>query len=174
MEPLNNGWSDISLLFVEDDPLVRGVIWLVLTHKFTGMDIHTAENGEVGLELFKKHNPHIVLTDINMPVMDGIRMATEIRALKPDAAIIVLTACRDEGCLLDAIKAGVNHFVLKPISNKLLVAAIEDCIERISLERQVESQKEYIRRLSAEMARRPLKKAWPLPLTYKRKVKGER
>ncbi len=51
--------------------------------KFPDVELYTAENGKAGLDIFHEHAPDIVITDINMPVMDGIKMATEIKAAPP-------------------------------------------------------------------------------------------
>lgn len=128
METQNDSGSDFSLLYVEDDHLIRKSISLLLLRKFPKLKIHTAENGKTGLELFKKQNPCIVLTDINMPLMNGIRMATEILALKPDAAIIVCSAYSDAKYLSDAYKIGISRYILKPIDLRLLFEVIEDCM----------------------------------------------
>ena len=52
-----------------------GMLCTVIRRKFPDAAIYLAENGRIGVELFKKHTPDIVITDINMPVMDGIEMA---------------------------------------------------------------------------------------------------
>lgn len=145
MNLLNKKAAGYSLLYVEDDPLVRRAVWLLLKIHFPGMEIHLAENGQVGLELFIRHNPNIVLTDLNMPVMDGIVMATEILALKTDAKIIVLSACSDENCLADVFNIGVSRIVSKPIMTNHLFEAIEGCLSRNQQKNAVEMQTEYSR-----------------------------
>jgi len=128
MNLLNKIAAGYSLLYVEDDPLVRRAVWLLLKIHFPGMEIHLAENGQVGLDLFNKHNPNIVLTDLSMPVMDGIMMVTEILALNAYAKIILLTACSDESSMADLLNSGVSRIVTKPITTNLLFEAIEDCL----------------------------------------------
>ena len=53
-----------------------------LSIKYPGLNVHTAGNGAEGLEVFRRHRPEIVITDISMPVMDGIRMAREIKCAR--------------------------------------------------------------------------------------------
>jgi len=128
MNFLNKKASGYSLLYVEDDLLVRRAVWLLLKIHFPGMEIHLAENGQVGLNMFHKYNPHIVMTDINMPVMNGIIMATQILALNTDAKIIILTAFSEESSMVDLLNSGVSRIVTKPITTNLLFEAIEDCL----------------------------------------------
>lgn len=155
MNPSRRGNSDISILYVEDDSMARGFLSKAIAVKYPAMKVYTAENGETGLKLFKKHKPDIILTDISMPVMDGIRMAREIKALKSDANIIVITAHSETHYLLDTIKIGLLRYVLKPIDVELLFEAIDDCLVRINLERQVEKQNEHIRKLSSAVEQGP-------------------
>jgi PAS domain S-box-containing protein len=126
-----------------------------IAKKLPSVILHTAENGAVGLEFFKEHNPDIVLTDICMPVMDGIQMARSIRALNSSANIIVTTAISDTHYLLDSFKIGVSRYVLKPIDIHKLFEAMDDCIARIVLERQVKEQNDFIRKLSSAVEQSP-------------------
>lgn len=155
MEPDTNGASEISILYVEDDLTTRDLICTIIRLKFPGLHLLSAANGQSGLELYREHRPDIVLTDISMPVMDGIRLASEIRALNRDANIILITAHSDTRYLLNAIKMGINRYVLKPIDNVKLFEAIEDSVSRITLERQVRKQSEYICKLSRAVEQSP-------------------
>lgn len=154
MEPLQSADFRLSLLYVEDEPEIRELLRGVLVRKFPHMEIHTAENGMAGLELFRERRPDIILTDIRMPVLDGIQMARGIREENSTASIIVISACSETDYLLEAIKMGISRYVLKPINHKLLFEAIDDCATRIIRERQVKAQNELIRRLNEELEQR--------------------
>ncbi|MRR07979.1 MAG: response regulator, partial [Deltaproteobacteria bacterium] len=142
------------LLYVEDEPEIRELLRDVLVRKYPKLDIYTAENGLAGLELFREHRPDIVLTDIRMPVMDGIQMSRGIREEDSAASIIIISACSETDYLLEAIKMGISRYVLKPINHKMLIEAINDCAARIIHERQVKAQNELIRRLNDELEQR--------------------
>uniref|UniRef100_A0A831UEW9 histidine kinase n=1 Tax=Geobacter metallireducens TaxID=28232 RepID=A0A831UEW9_GEOME len=144
----------LSLLYVEDEPEVRKLLCTVLTRKFPDQEIHVAENGMAGLELFRELRPDIVLTDIRMPVMDGIQMSRQIRAEDPTASIVVISASSETDYLLEAIRMGISRYVLKPVDHRMLLEAVDDCVVRISHERQVKAQNELIRRLNSELERR--------------------
>jgi two-component system, cell cycle sensor histidine kinase and response regulator CckA len=145
---LNDNISTISLLCVEDDQVAREAVYATLTRKYPALVLFTAENGAEGLELFKRHKPDIVLTDICMPIMDGIEMARQIRALSPGTDIIATTAYSDTNYLLAAIKIGISRYVLKPLDLAPLFEAIDESIARIAMKRQVKAQNDFIRKLS--------------------------
>jgi len=117
----------ISLLVAEDDKIVRHLLSLIIPKKFPDTVVHLAENGRAGLDLFERHTPRIVLTDINMPVMNGIQMSRQIRALKPDAKIIVLTAYQGSEYTEQFDEIGVESYLAKPIVFEKLFIAIENC-----------------------------------------------
>lgn len=145
----------IAILYVEDDPVTRNILCKMIPLKFHGIDFHTAENGKVGLELYKEHAPDIIITDINMPVMDGIKMSAEIKTLRPEAIIIIVSAYSDTNYLLNAIEIGINHFLLKPIDYKKLFVTIDKCIAGIILENRLKEQNEHIRKLSRAVEQSP-------------------
>ncbi len=116
---------DISVLYVEDEPSTRKMIAEILQRRVR--EVITARNGSDGLALFREHKPDLVVTDIRMPVMDGIRMAREIRAENKEALIIVTTAHSDSQFLLDAINIGIDQYVVKPVSLEKLSGVISKC-----------------------------------------------
>lgn len=90
----------------------------------------------MGLELFKVHSPEIVITDIKMPVMDGILMAREIRAIKADTRLIAVTAyCDEQGYREKIDEIGFHDCLAKPFEFARLYAAIEKCLDEIAPKR---------------------------------------
>lgn len=116
-----------SLLFVEDDSMVCQSIGRMIARQFPEVTVYTAENGRKGLELFKEHMPEIVVTDINLPVMDGIEMAGEIKSIKRDTKFIVLTGYSDENHTSKFGEIGCEEYMVKPVDFDKLFAAIEKC-----------------------------------------------
>ena len=84
--------TESSLLYVEDEADVRELVSGMLMKNYPGLRLYVAGDGRSGLELFRERQPEIVITDIRMPVMDGLRMASAIRELNPDTFIIAVTA----------------------------------------------------------------------------------
>lgn len=124
------GDNPLSLLLVEDDEAAREILASVLVIKFPRIDFSFADNGKTGLECFKKQSPAIVITDVNMPIMNGILMAGEIKANNGRVKLIMLTAFSDKTILETATAAGieVDHYIIKPVDYGKLFAAIEQCL----------------------------------------------
>jgi YesN/AraC family two-component response regulator len=137
MEALQQQDAAVSILVVEDDKSTRDMLCLMIKTKLPANSIYPAEDGRIGVELFKKHAPGIVITDINMPVMNGIEMAKEIKAMKPDTRFIVLTAYSNQIYLENFQKIGFRAYILKPIDFKKLFTAINDCAGEIMLGKAV-------------------------------------
>jgi diguanylate cyclase (GGDEF)-like protein/PAS domain S-box-containing protein len=156
MKPKTGQIADPKILYVEDDDVIRRMITLMINTKFPGVTVFVADNGQTGLEYFREHLPEIVLTDIRMPLMDGIRMAQEIKKLNKETRIIVITADGDTNRMMEAIDLGVNYYVPKPINRTKLFDAIGECITSIGQERQIREQGEYIRKLSRAVEQSPV------------------
>ncbi|GFO67383.1 hypothetical protein GMLC_09620 [Geomonas limicola] len=133
METSNRESGSLSLLLVEDDAEACTLVARALSMKFRQIRLLTAENGALGLELYQEHRPDIVLTDIKMPVMDGITMAGKIRELHDHAVICVLSAyCDAQEYRKQAEGLDVCHFLPKPVDYSTLFAAIDDCIATVA------------------------------------------
>jgi len=145
-----------TVLYVEDDEVSRRMLSLVITIEFPNVTLIVAENGQEGLDLFKKHTPDLIITDVRMPIMDGIRMAKNIRELNKETRFIVITADKDVNRVLEAIDIGINHYVLKPIDNIKLKSAINSCLTAIEQERHVREQLEFFRKLSRAVDQGPV------------------
>ena len=153
------GFSDLNnkrvgILYAEDDAETREMVASAIAADYPEYTLHLAADGAEGLALFREHRPEVVITDIQMPVMDGIRMAEEIRDIDSDAELIALTAYSDTSFLVSAIEAGFSHYVLKPLYFDKLFAVIEKSLMVVSLKRQVKEQNEQIRLFAAELAKK--------------------
>ena len=128
----------IAVLYVEDEPITRSAVARMLKRRVE--ILYEAENGKEGLELFKQHRPNIVISDIRMPVLDGIEMSKEIKLLDKNSKIILTTAHSDASILLDSIEVGVDKYILKPLDMDALYAAMDQCAATVMLERQIQQQ----------------------------------
>ena len=128
----------IAVLYVEDEPITRSAVARMLKRRVE--ILYEAENGKEGLELFKQHRPNIVISDIRMPVLDGIEMSKEIKLLDKNSKIILTTAHSDASILLDSIEVGVDKYLLKPLDMEVLYSALDQCAETVTLERKIQQQ----------------------------------
>ncbi len=104
---------DLKILYAEDNENIRHSYVLVLKRYFK--DVFEAEDGEDALKLYHDHKPDIVLTDINMPVLDGLELVRIIRETDQTTKIIVLSAYSDQEKLMKAIPLGLSAYLVKPI-----------------------------------------------------------
>lgn len=125
----DNRRFNLKVLYVEDDEETRQGISETLKLRVSSLDM--AKDGKEGLEKFSNGNYDVVITDIKMPVMNGLEMARQIRKLKRNTPIIITTAYNDNELLIECIDIGVNQFVMKPILLSKLMDALEKCMEWI-------------------------------------------
>ncbi|MCK5294552.1 MAG: EAL domain-containing protein [Arcobacteraceae bacterium] len=120
--------KDVTVLYCEDEDDLRTVTGDVI-QQFT-KKVFLAEDGKVGLELFKKYADEIdlIITDVNMPEMNGLEMAKEIKAINYNIPIIVATAFSNSSYLLEAIELGIDKYVLKPIDIKKLFTVMKQSL----------------------------------------------
>jgi len=128
--------KNLSILFVEDEVGIRENIAHSL--RYLASNVIEAENGSEGYKLYKKHKPDIIITDILMPVMDGITMVRKIREEDSQTCIIIATAHTDKEYLLGAIDLYLEQYLVKPVNLKKLLEALEKCVLKICESRGIE------------------------------------
>ncbi len=133
----------VKLLYVEDGKALRKTIasWL---EKYVG-ELYLAADGREGLELYREVKPHVVITDIEMPLMDGLEMAAAIREDDRHIPIILTTAYEKIEYLRRAIEIGIDKYVDKPIDPEKLIEAIAGAADIILRQRRAEGEHRFIR-----------------------------
>lgn len=111
---LKKSAKDITVLYVEDEDDLRNSVNRYLQKIFNHVII--ASDGQEGLRLYQKHQYDIVITDIKMPLMNGLEMAKEIRMINSVQEIIIISAYSDTAYFLDAIRLDVSGYIIKPIN----------------------------------------------------------
>jgi DNA-binding NtrC family response regulator len=132
----------LKVLYVEDEPDLRERVRIVLEMHFAR--VATAANGSEALDLFGRERPDLVVSDIMMPVMDGLELSRRVKELSPETPVILSTAFTETGYLLQAIELGVAAYVRKPLDCRELVAVITRAaapiLQRAELERLRETE----------------------------------
>ncbi len=129
-----------SVLFVEDEKIVRNAISEMLRRRVENLFV--AENGKEGLESFKKNKAEIIITDINMPIIDGLEMLKKIKIINPKSKTIVMSAHSEVKYFLKAIEIGVDGFLIKPINRKKLFSDIRKYSDILNLEKKAEENEQ--------------------------------
>ncbi|MDO4274726.1 MAG: response regulator [Eubacteriales bacterium] len=104
-----------DVVIIDDEPIiVEGISKLVPWEKYGCRVAACAYNGKEGLEVIRAHQPDIILSDISMPGLDGLKMIAALKVEFPDMQISILTGYRDFDYCQEAIRLGVTRFLLKP------------------------------------------------------------
>jgi len=135
---IQDNLKPLSLLYVEDDETIRKQITHFLQRKVG--QLWEANNGRQGLDIFMLNKPDIVLSDIMMPIMNGLEMAKAIKEQSPETPVIFTTAFNDAANLLDAIKLRVDNYVLKPVDLDELIEAIRRSASLLLAKRELVSK----------------------------------
>jgi len=122
--------KQFSVMHVEDDTSVRESLMRFLKRRFE--TIYSAKDGAEGLETYMKHRPDIVITDIQMPVMDGVEMSRRIKEEHPEALIIVTTAFNEKPYIDKTEEIGITEYLKKPVVKDDLMNALRNCAEIIN------------------------------------------
>jgi NarL family two-component system response regulator LiaR len=119
----------LKILIVDDHQVVRRGLQMTIDAEKDMRVIAEASNGTQVLAAIKKHNPDVVLMDLQMPEMNGVDALKQIRPAYPDLPILILTTFTDDAHVYAALRAGASGFLLKEMSGDDLVAAIRDAAQ---------------------------------------------
>jgi len=121
----------LNLLYVEDNEGAREATLIILNEFFN--DVIVAVDGQDGLEKFKNSNIDIIITDINMPKLNGLKMIEHIRKENLNIPILVLSAYNESGFFIDSIKLGVDGYLLKPIDIQQFLEALNKIVQKLKI-----------------------------------------
>lgn len=138
--------EQLSILIVDDDKTTTSILNHML-NPYADIII-TAHDGFQGLARFKEHSPDIILSDINMPRMNGLEMVEEIRKIDENVKIAIFTDFERRDILLKAIELGVNQFLSKPFASKSFSKTIQqlytEVIEKRRSNREIQRQQNIL------------------------------
>ncbi|MGD9787509.1 MAG: PP2C family protein-serine/threonine phosphatase [Sulfuricellaceae bacterium] len=135
----NEHLKQLTLLYAEDDASIREELVHFLTPRVGTLLV--AQNGQEAWELFTAHRPDLVVSDIMMPVKDGLKLASEIKEKNRSVPVIFTTAFNDTQYLHQAINLGIDGYVLKPIDLEKLSEALVKGAEPLLQSRQLAANK---------------------------------
>jgi DNA-binding response OmpR family regulator len=118
-----------SLLYVEDEALIRKMAVSFLEDMF--YEIYEAEDGEEAFALYQTKKPDIIITDIQMPRMDGLTFCKKVREKDNTTPVIIMTAYSHTEYLLQATELNLVKYLIKPVDEESLTDAISICFQRI-------------------------------------------
>ena len=116
---------DFSVLYVEDEDITRKMIATVLRKVVASVEV--AKDGRKGLEMCEELRPDVIVTDLEMPVMNGMIMIKKIREFRPDIPVIIISAYNDDEHRVEGVAAHIN----KPITRQQIYDALSVCAEQL-------------------------------------------
>ena len=134
----------LTVLYVEDDTTTREQMSHLLRRRVGTLLV--AADGLEGLERCRREHPDVVVTDLQMPGLDGLALAQELARVAPQVPVVITTAFEQSDYFLRAIELGIARYILKPVQVPQLDAALLECAHRLNVERQLDS-------VSARLAR---------------------
>jgi len=141
LEKLIKLTKELKLLYVEDNEAARTSILDILQEFFD--DIIVAVDGEEGLEKFREHDIDLIITDINMPKLNGLEMLAEIKKESDDVITLICSAYNESDYFVESIKLGVEGYLLKPIDFKQFMTLLEKVAQKCQAKKSQELLKQY-------------------------------
>jgi len=131
----------LKVLFVEDEEKIRINIQEAIGEEFALFE--TASDGLNGLQKYKDIKPDIIVTDIEMPHLNGLEMVARIRKISPDVPVIILSAFSEKEKLFQAIDSNVSKYIVKPIDIDELLEVISDLSNKFDYQHLIELSMGY-------------------------------
>lgn len=135
--------SKETILLVDDDPEMLWVLSKILSEE--GYRVITADGGKEALTKVEEEEPGLVILDMVMPGMDGIKTLKKAKGIDKNLLIIILTAYGSIESAVKAIKLGAYHYLTRPIDNERLKIVIKNALKAQSLSRKVSNLQEQLR-----------------------------
>ncbi len=133
---------DLKVLYVEDDVSIGKTMTRYLK-KFFSLVVYV-ENGLIGLNTYKKQRFDIVITDLSMPVMNGLEMLEQIKAINENQAVLITTAHSESDYMFGAIKVGIDGYIIKPFDFKQLNYEIFKISQKLKKFKENEEYKKHL------------------------------
>jgi len=134
MEEIVKQSRNIKLLYVEDNAIARESIRIILEEFF--QDIIVAVDGEDGLEKLKNNDVDLIITDINMPRLNGLDMIAKIREFDENIPILIFSAYTESSYFVRSMKLGVDGYLLKPFDLDQFVGILSNVIEKMQIQEE--------------------------------------
>ncbi|HHD75220.1 MAG TPA: response regulator transcription factor, partial [Campylobacterales bacterium] len=128
---MQNNFSNLTILYVEDDDVIRENAVEYLNNYCK--EVFQARDGKEALSVYEIKHPDVIITDIEMPKLNGLEMAKEIRKKDKKTPIVMATAFTDENYLLQAVELQLIKYIVKPINSKKLKVALSLVLEHLHL-----------------------------------------
>ncbi len=134
----------LRVLYAEDEVGIRENIADSLSYYVK--EVYQAENGNEAFEIYKEKKPDIILSDIHMPILNGIDFIKKVREENRNIPVVMITAHTDKKYLLEIVELHTERYIIKPIELEVLFSALEECVKLLDIHKvfTLEVDKNYI------------------------------
>lgn len=139
----------MHVLYVEDDLTLREELSIFLADIFKSVDL--AKNGQEGLEKLAQYQYDIVITDVKMPVMDGVEMIAKMNELYPNQAILVTSAHNEIGNLCKLVNLGIEDFLSKPLMGEQTFNVLLRIVKCINERKELHHYRKIIEKMNSKI-----------------------
>ena len=136
------------ILIVDDEKMICSL----LARRLAQEEYHCvmASNGREALGYVYKNNFSLILSDINMPEMNGLELLKNVKAVRPNMMFIIMTAYPEINMAVEAIRLGANDFLIKPVDLELVVFSVKKALEQKKMEEELEAYHQNLKKLVDE------------------------
>ncbi len=127
-----------TLLVVDDEP----IICQLCARALSNFDVIQAGDGRQALDIIAQHDVDIILSDVMMPNMSGLELLRTVKQQQPNMAVILMTGYSDKDVILQALKAGADDFISKPINLLQLRTTVDKALDRLVMHKELASLKQ--------------------------------
>jgi diguanylate cyclase (GGDEF)-like protein len=138
--------KNFTILYVEDNKDAQEQLKMILEDDVK--EFYQAYNGKEGLAIYKEKNPDIILTDINMPILDGLKMAKEIKDIDSKQPILIISSFDEKDNLLNAIEIMVDAFITKPIDIDILERKLKQVSKTLKDRKEIQTKLDTLHNLA--------------------------
>jgi len=171
LQDILNYSKDLNVLYAEDDSQLLQETSEALEDFFES--VQTAENGLVALQKYKDYYEEnseyydILITDINMPLMNGVDLIKEVHKINIDQNVIVISAYNDSSRLIELINIGITHFIMKPLSPTQLMSVLYQSSKLVSNQKQLIKYRKELEDLNKNLDEKVKEQAKEIIFTQK-------
>jgi CheY-like chemotaxis protein len=140
------------LLLVDDDPALLEALSGTIQSRLGQCSLDTCDSGMKALDLVRSNGYDTIIVDVNMPKMDGLKLLSAVKQLRPDTPVLMMTAYADDTIMAQAFEAGALDFLAKPFDRGEFVLAVEEGLELARLQSVAGNLAERHRRTSEKIA----------------------
>ncbi len=152
--------SDVKILVVDDEPVALKNLCHVLTKE--GYQVTSAKSGKQALACLEKQEFGLVLTDLQMPQVDGMQVLTRVKSMYPKTEVIMITGFSNVDSAVESLKAGAYHYIAKPFKLEQVRKVVREAIQKYQLLNEVEQLRQQVNRTAQQ----------PQLITHNRQMKS--